>query len=143
MNYLGIDWGQKKIGLAIASGEMKIASPILTLSFHSFSEVVSKLKEIIEKEKIDVIVIGEPVSLSGGKKLAESYKSFVAELEGLGVKIEFEDERLSTRLAERLKREFRGAKKVSDDEIAAAAILQSYLDRLNSPLKIRGARGVI
>lgn len=129
MNYLGLDWGKRKIGLALADSEVKIACPILTLSFHGLQEIVSKLKELIEKEKIDVIVIGEPIHLSGEKKLTESYKLFVAEIEGLGVSVKFEDERLSTRLAERLKREFRGAKKVSDDEIAAAAILQSYLDR--------------
>lgn len=132
MNFLGLDWGQRKIGLALADGETKIACPILTLSFNRPSEVIAKLREIIEKEKIEVIVVGEPVSLSGEKRVATEYQQFVAKIEKLGVPLKFEDERFSTRLANSLKKQFRGVKKVNDDEIAAAAILQGYLDKIKN-----------
>jgi len=94
MNLLGLDWGQKKIGLALADSETKIACPILTLSFNKPSEVVDKLREIVEKEKIDVIVIGEPISLSGGRSLTKEFRAFAAQIEELGVELKFEDERL-------------------------------------------------
>ncbi|HCC22751.1 TPA: Holliday junction resolvase RuvX [Candidatus Falkowbacteria bacterium] len=129
MNYLGLDWGKSKIGIAIGSDETKIASPILTLSYHSMSEVTDKLADLIVSEQTEAFVIGHPVSLAGEAKREENFRQFVLEIETLGLPVYFEDERLSTKYAASLARQFQGFKKVSDDEVAAAAILQSFLDR--------------
>lgn len=131
MNYLGVDWGKSKLGLALGSDETKIASPIMILSFNSYKEVVSKLKEIIIEEKIEKVIVGEPVTLAGDETKSDDYKKFIKLLGKIeNIEIDFEDERLSTKLAEKLNREFKGYKKVGDDDMAAAAILQTYFDRL-------------
>ena len=131
MNYLGLDWGKSKLGIAFGSDVTKLASPIMILDFKTYTEAIEKLKELVEKEEVEVIVLGKPVSLSGKDSLSKDYNKFVALLEGLeGVKIEFEDGRLSTKLAGQLNREFKGYKKVGDDDLAAAAILQTYFDRM-------------
>lgn len=131
MNYLGLDWGKSKLGIAFGSDITKLASPIMILSFNTYTEVMEKLQELVEKEEVEIIVLGKPVSLSGQDSLSKDYNKFVALLEGIeGVKIEFEDERLSTKLAGQLNREFKGYKKVGDDDLAAAAILQTHFDRM-------------
>ena len=130
MNYLGIDWGKVKIGLALGSDELKIASPILILSYHNVQEVLDKLRELILLEKIDKIVVGRPISLSGGKIISKEIENFIARLQSLGREIILEDERLSTKLAQSFKKQFQCCHKVGDDDIAAAAILQNYFDKM-------------
>ena len=130
MKYLGLDWGAAKIGIALGSDETKIASPILILSYHNLDEIKNKLVELIESESIEKIVIGKPVSLSGQENFSAKFNDFVAMVEALKITVELEDERLSTKYAASLKKEFQGYNKVGDDDIAAAAILQSYFDRL-------------
>ncbi|MFH0780103.1 MAG: Holliday junction resolvase RuvX [Parcubacteria group bacterium] len=129
MNYLGIDWGMKKIGLALAGGEMKMASPLLVLDHKNIDETLAKIKSIINKEDIGFIVLGKPVSLSGSENYSGEFNRFAEGLKSLNVQTDLQDERLSTKYAARLKRQFKGHKKIKDDDIAAAAILQSYLDR--------------
>ncbi|PIR94639.1 Holliday junction resolvase RuvX [Candidatus Falkowbacteria bacterium CG10_big_fil_rev_8_21_14_0_10_39_11] len=129
MHYIGLDWGTAKIGIAIGSDETKFASPILTLSYHSLSEIIEKLSELIISEQAEAFVIGHPISLAGEAKREQSFHTFVKEIESLGLPVYFEDERLSTKYAASLAREFKGSKKVSDDEVAAAAILQTYFDK--------------
>ena len=132
MKYLGLDWGKSKIGFALGSDEMKIASPILILSYHNIEEVKKKLIELIESDEIETIVIGKPVSLSGNENFSEQFNDFINLVESLNVKVELEDERLSTKYAASLKKQFKNFNKVGDDDIAAAAILQSYFDRKKS-----------
>lgn len=131
MNYLGLDWGKSKLGIALGSDVTKISSPIMILSFNTYAEVIEKLQEIIKTEEIETIVIGKPVSLSGEDSLSKDYNKFVELLEEIdGVDVVFEDERMTTKLAENLNREFKGYKKVGDDDLAATAILQTYFDRM-------------
>lgn len=130
MKYLGLDWGKSKIGIAIGGDETKIASPIMILGYKNLSEVEKKLRELIKVEEIETIVIGKPVSLSGDENFSEQFNDFVRLIESLKVKVVLEDERLSTKYAASLKKEFKSFKKIGDDDIAAAAILQTYLDKI-------------
>lgn len=132
MNYLGIDWGKAKIGLAMGNDEAKLASPIMTLSFQNQTEILKKLNELINEENIKGLVVGRPISLGGGEKMSEEFERFVKKLADLKVEIYFEDERLTTKYAQSLQKEYKGSKKVSDDEIAAAAILQTFFDKLSA-----------
>ena len=59
--YLGIDWGEKRIGLALGDSETKLASPFCVVA--QASEVI----DIINKEKIDYLMIGQPIKMSGAK----------------------------------------------------------------------------
>jgi putative holliday junction resolvase len=118
MNYLGIDYGRSKIGLATAKEGIKIAMPF---------DIVSNIDEIgkvIIEEKIDEIVVGYPFTLSGeiGPQ-AKEVDNFIEELNRFGKKINKQDERFSTRSSVSKKQEH-------DDSSSAALILQTYLERI-------------
>lgn len=131
MKYLGIDWGKSKIGLAIADEKVKIASPIMTLSFNKPGEEIDKIKEVIKNEGVKILIVGQPTSLSGKPTSDQDFNKFVELLNLIeNVEVKLEDERLTTKYAKSIHKQFSGYKKVSDDEIAATAILQGYLDRL-------------
>ena len=124
-NYLGIDWGEKRIGLAIADGENNIATPFKTI------KNISELLEIIEKEEINELIIGLPKKMSGEKvdnikfmKFVEILKEKLLEKK---IEINFIDERLTSVQADTLS--VRGLKQEGQDSLSAMIILQVFLDR--------------
>lgn len=126
-NFLAIDYGTKKIGLAIGDMETKIASPFKILA--NTSDLFDQLKAICQVEKIDKIVLGVPVGLKGVKsKQYEHVIAFSDKLfQELGLEVVKQDENLSSAYAQRL---LQGTKsKGRDDAVAAMIILQSYLER--------------
>ncbi len=124
MKYLGVDWGLKRVGLAISEGEL--ASPLMTLNITSLQDGVKKIMDLVEKEDIRVIVIGQPEGESG--KLVQNA---VKELSKIGVEIISGDETLSTQIAKDEMLNLGVKKKVrrDDNAMAAAVILQRYLDK--------------
>lgn len=118
--YLGVDWGERRIGLALGDSENKIATPFKVV------ESLSALVEVIEKEKIDVIVLGLPKKMNGDQDLNPKFTSF---FELLKAKVKTEivlfDERLTSVQAGTLK-----VKKIKQerDAISAMLILQNYFD---------------
>jgi putative Holliday junction resolvase len=130
MKYLGIDWGMKKIGIAIGDDETRIASPAMTLRFHGLDEVRKKITELIERDEVGRIVIGDPIGIQGQEKVSAEFEEFKKIVESCGAEVVYEDERLTTKLAQVLKRDLAGSGKVEDDEIAAMAILQTYFEKL-------------
>ncbi len=125
--YLGIDWGEKRIGLALGDGETKIASPYRIVGN------IDKIISIIKDEDIDEIIVGKPVSITNYKLQItnKEYNKFVNELKKkVNVPIKFIDERLSSKAADALV----GGKKTKAprDAVAAMIILQTYLDKLNT-----------
>ncbi len=119
--YLGIDWGEKRIGLALADEETCLALPFKTVGS------LNELLQVIDDEEIDVIVIGSPKKMSGEAANNPAWLSFVGELQKKSAKkIEFLDERLSSLAADALSGEKKD--KAERDEIAATIILQDYLD---------------
>lgn len=125
MNILGIDYGRKKIGLALASS--KLAMPLTIVKFVSWPKLVQRLTEIASREKVTKIIIG----LSEAK-MAEETKSFGEKLKKeISLPIEYFDETLSTYEAQRLAKEagMKRKKRISlEDAFAAAVMLQFYLD---------------
>lgn len=120
--FLGIDWGEARIGLALGDSEIKLASPYKTIK--SSKEVL----DVVLEEGIDEIVVGKPTKMSGEEKYLDEFNKFVAELKNdLAIPIFLYDERLTSLAADSLE----GNKKVkaSRDEIAAMLILQSFLDK--------------
>lgn len=120
--YLGIDWGEKRIGLALADSETKLATPFKTVG--SVAEVV----KMVEGERVDVAVVGKPYQISNLQfPISKQFEDFLSELKSkTNITIKLIDERLSSKAADALA----GDKKTksSRDEIAAMIILQSYLD---------------
>ena len=122
--YLGIDWGEKRIGLALADGETKIATPFKTVG------KVEEVAQAVKNEEIDLVVAGKPFSIFNFQfSISKQFEEFLSELKSkISVPVELVDERLSSKAADALA----GTRKTkaSRDEIAAMIILQSYLDKI-------------
>jgi len=131
MNILGLDYGKKRIGLAIADEEARLATPFSVIENKGDSFVIEELGKIIVAENINKVVVGLPLSLKEGEgnELVNEVYIFVEELrKGLGLPVETEDERYTSEQTRSL---FAGQKnkKANKDTVAAMIILQSYLDR--------------
>jgi len=116
MNYLGIDYGKAKIGLALAKNNVKVATPFRIV------KSINDISNIIAEEKIDEIVVGYPLSLSGNKSdQTREVDKFIDEIRKLGKPVYQQDERFSSRAA---------VSDSEDDASAASLILQTYLEKL-------------
>ena len=137
---LGIDYGAKKIGLAISDEQNKMALPLKVLFGQTKEEIKKQLQEIGQTHQVEKIVVGVPVSFQNGKAntfwrqkvLQNAQMKEVLEFiqwlkDNFDLPIEIEDERLSTKLANGLRQDL--VKKGPDDAVAAMLILQVYLDR--------------
>ncbi len=131
---MGIDFGTKRIGIAITDPLKIFASPLTTVKTGEFDAFIS---EFLKKESIDEFVIGYPVTMNN--KPSESVKHidpFIKKFEKLfpGIPVHKADERFTSGMA--LQTMIDGGVKKKDrqdktlvDKISAAIILQSYLDR--------------
>jgi len=131
MRYLAIDYGDKRTGLAICDPAETIASPLTVI--HGQKELPKKIADIVETENVEAIVLGLPLNMDGSTgPQAELVFKFADRLKThLDIPIHFQDERLSSFSAEEKlsQTEFtRKKKKKRLDAIAAAEILQAFLD---------------
>ena len=137
MRILGIDYGTKRIGLAVGETDSGMAFPLRTLAnTGDQARAVSEVAAIAKAEDCGAFVVGLPVALRGGEagETAVLAKSFSAALERLtGAPVSLEDERLTTALVERMRRDAGIAAKDFDrDAAAATVILESWLARHRS-----------
>jgi len=128
---LGIDYGERRIGLAITDAEEIIASPLKTLP--NDAKLFDELSEIVKERKVGEIVVGIPYNMNGSLGPAgEKVLQFAEQLrERLGVPVDTIDERLTTVQAERamLRHDMSRARRRSRvDEMAAQILLQSHVD---------------
>lgn len=137
LNILGIDYGTKRIGIALGDSKAKMAFPFGVVENKNKKYVFDKIREICTKEGIKKIIVGLPVSLKGekgGKKYDEVIK-FVNDLKEAcreeDKEIITEDERFTTKMVESMQREMNGVQIASKDAVAAMLILQGYLDKLS------------
>ena len=138
---MGLDVGERRIGVAIADELDSIASPLTTVSRKPGD--LAELRALVLERGVDRLVVGLPTGMSGREgPQAAVVRAFAGELEdavGPEIEVTFWDERLTTAVAERVLREGgkrRGRGKGEVDAVAAAVILQGYLDAR----RIRGAR---
>jgi putative Holliday junction resolvase len=130
LRVLAIDWGEARLGLALSDETGIIASPYDVIPNND--ELHTRLTDIIRYEKIDRIVVGLPITLSGAEgEAAKAARVFADKLtENVSVPVELFDERMTTRAAERAMRES-GANereiKERADAVAAALLLETYL----------------
>ncbi len=128
---LGLDIGDRKIGVALSDPGGILASPLTIIRRSDNQADVAALIEVIAGHQVGQIVVGLPRSMDGSiGTQAEKVITFTEELSRhTDVPVDFRDERLSTVSARRLLRMGRKTKgKIEDDAAAAAVILQSYLD---------------
>lgn len=131
MRFLGIDYGTKTVGVAFSDHSGRIASPVAVLP--AGAGLMEKLAELASAEQVGAFVIGLPLNMDGTEgPAAKRVRGFAAELEEYtGLAVHFQDERLSTFEADgKLARTglTRKQKKDRRDAVAAAAILQAFLD---------------
>ena len=137
---LAVDWGARRVGLAVSDPTGLIARSLPTLEVKSEELAVTAILETCREEEVERIVVGLPLRLDGSHgDAAENAERFAKRLEMKGtIPVELWDERMTSRQAEQLGRELgertRGKdrsgrnKKGRVDARAAALLLQSYLD---------------
>jgi len=138
MRSLGLDIGDKRIGVALSDLEGILASPFTVIDRKDESRDIEAIIGIINQQQVWRVIVGLPRSLDGSLgRQAEKVKEFTQKLgEQTQVPLEYRDERLTTVLAERLMQATKTKKnkeKVRHDAQAAAIILQDYLDEGREP----------
>jgi len=130
---LGIDFGSKRVGLALSDRLNLIASPYRTLDYVSEKELIAQLKSIVYENNIEIFVLGLPINMKGEDTIqTKKVRNFKKLLSGLGLPVIYEDERLSSISAKNslvLQNIKTGHHKGAIDRTAAAIILQQYLDK--------------
>jgi putative Holliday junction resolvase len=137
MRYLGLDIGDRWIGVALSDPLGKLASPLTIIRRQDELADLEAIARIISQHDIKRVIVGLPRSMDGGLGgQAEKVKDFSQKLRHhIEVPLEFRDERLTTVSAKRLMRESsnkKTKKKTRDDAVAAALILQGFLDEDDS-----------
>jgi putative Holliday junction resolvase len=136
MRNLGLDIGDRRIGVALSDAEGILASPFTIIERADDSKALAAIADIVSKQGVGRVIVGLPRSLDGtlGQQ-AEKVREFAHKLaDNIKVPLEYRDERLTTVMAQRLKRASGGRKgrvKPRYDAQAAALILQGYLDESN------------
>lgn len=128
--YLGVDYGTRRVGLAISDGLGLTASP---LDVVPRERAVARVRDLVDQEAVAVVVVGLPTGLGGGEgRSAEGARRLGEEIAAAtGAAVVYLDERFTSKMAERSlqasgmrRRERRGMV----DKVAAAIILQDFLD---------------
>ena len=130
---LGLDVGEKRIGVAICDETQTLARPLLTLNRASKKEDFARIATLCREHSIEKVVVGLPKSLRGEEgPQAQRVRRYAIELQAaLNLPIDFWDERFSTAEARDLIIGHALTRKNEIDAIAAAVILQDYLDGHN------------
>ena len=137
MRILGIDYGDSRIGVAVSDDGAKLAFDLCVVDATlGRKHAVNELIALKQKYGVDTLVIGLPTNMNGtkGDRVVKTEKFAKALLEvAPDLKIVYEDERLTTKYADRLMLESGKHQKQTgvSDKLAAMIILQGYLDKLN------------
>ena len=130
---LGIDFGTKRVGLALSDRSNIIASPYRTLNYVSEKDLITQLETVVSENDIEILVLCLPINMKGEDTVqTKKVRNFKEILSTLQIPIVFEDERLSSVSAINsliLQNVKTGHNKPEIDKTAAAIILQQYLDK--------------
>lgn len=145
---LGLDFGERRIGVALSDSERMIATGLLTIDRRGHPDYLAVIGDLIRRKDVAAIVVGYPertdgVEKPGGK--TEAVDAFIAELgERFGLPVYREDESFTSSLAAEILRGRKGRRRPGTprdwsrakgeiDRVAAARILQDWLDRGEPP----------
>ena len=130
---LAIDYGARRVGLALSDPLKMIASPYRTIINNNNTILIEEIETIIAAEDVELTIIGLPLGMAGQKtEQTKKVEEFVDKLTDRGIIIKYEDERWSSVAAKRSMKEQNiksGYNKGLVDQTAAAIFLQQYLDR--------------
>ena len=133
MRILALDHGTKRIGVAVSDETKTIAQPLEYIPAEPFADFLARLKKLLVEKEIDLVLIGLPRNMDGSYgPAAQKVEAFVAVLQtAITVPIKTWDERLTSAQANRILiqgKVRRDKRKEKVDKMAAAILLQSYLD---------------
>ena len=131
MRILGLDYGSARIGVALGDDVTRVATPWNVIVNEDIEDVLLRLHELTARESVEKIVVGIPRPLSDQQRetdQAKEIKTFIGKLKMDGFDVLEQNETLSSKVAADQVKEMGGRGK--RDDLAAAAILQSYLDGL-------------
>jgi putative Holliday junction resolvase len=130
---LGLDFGQKRIGVAVVQAGTNIALPVKMIERKGREQVLAEVLKLIKSYRVETVVVGLPVNLKG--EMGPAAEKLTKEMEWfrsvLPVPLVLWDERLSSKEVERMLIEAdvsREKRKEVIDQLAAQRILQNYLD---------------
>ena len=130
---LAIDYGARRVGLALSDPLKMIASPYRTIINNNNTILIEEIETIIAAEDVELTIIGLPLGMAGQKtEQTKKVEEFVDKLTDRGIIIKYEDERGSSVAAKRSMKEQNiksGHNKDLVNQTAAAIFLQQYLDR--------------
>jgi putative Holliday junction resolvase len=130
---LALDYGRKRIGLAVSDELRLTAQPLQTLMRKNRADDVRRLRQICREQGVARIIVGHPVHITGeAGEMAEEAARFGARLrKELGIEVELLDERLTSWEAEQMVggMRVRGRDRAPIDDVAAAILLREYLER--------------
>ena len=138
MRVLGIDYGRRRIGLALSDEEGILASPLPTyVRERSEARDIAALSSLIDKHGVTAVVIGLPLNMNGSRgEMAREAEAFADRIrQETALPVEPFDERLTSSEAERVLLEAdlpRHRRSELRDSLSAVLILQGHLDRQNS-----------
>lgn len=133
MRILALDHGTRRIGVAVSDETKTIAQPLEFIPAEPFAKFLERLRQILDEKEVDVILLGMPRNMDGSYgPAAEKVEAFASVLRSaVTVPIKMWDERLTSTIANRILIQGgvrRDKRKEKVDKMAAAVLLQSYLD---------------
>ena len=135
LRVMGLDVGEKTIGIAVSDTTHTVATPLETLKRGKFAADVERLRKLIAEHKVGALVVGLPINMNGSEgPRCQSVRAFAGNLLAkIDLPLAFWDERLSTSAVTRtmLDADLSRARRAElVDKLAAAYILQGFLDHL-------------
>jgi putative Holliday junction resolvase len=130
---LGVDHGDRRVGFALSDPIPMIASPLKTILVNSNQDAINAILDIVEEYDIVLVVIGLPIGMKGNETAQTKHvQKFADDLVENGIKVAMQDERLTSVSAKKsiIEQKKKPSKnKGLVDQIAAAILLQQYIDR--------------
>lgn len=138
MRRLGLDIGEVRVGVALSDPTGRVATPLKVLDARSLAADPSPLRVLVEDYDVEELVVGLPVGLSGEEgRQAANVRHLAEKLSAaVGLPVTYQDERLTSAQARRSMREAGVTEKDGRgavDMVAAAILLQAYLDARGTP----------
>lgn len=130
MRVMAIDYGKKRVGIAITDPLGIISQPFLTIEMKSPKELIKRLKFIVQENDVGLILVGNPLSHNGNStNMSQEVLAFVKRLrKAVTVEVKLWDERFTSRYAENILKDVGLKKKnMQIDQIAASLILDEYI----------------
>jgi putative Holliday junction resolvase len=128
-SFVALDVGEKRIGVAVGDSGVRIAVPFTTIEVDGTE--IAQIAKIVIEEKADVVVVGYPRNQSGEATAQTAYvETFSKQLTDIAPTLVFQDESLTSVLAEQRLQSYKKPYSKGDiDALAAAIILQDYMEQ--------------